>query len=588
MRLPDWARRTIGLGPTQVPWHDVIRSGIAIPVPLAVGLATGQLTGALFASLGAILAVLGERSGTSGQRLTRIAAGATCGVISMMLGRYTHGTGLEPLAVVLAFAVVSGVLSSIHPTLSWAAMQLLVQMAIAGGLKTQIALGPLVAWYLGGVLWGVAGVWLMSALERTDQIYRRSTAGVVVSLAGALRARSDYGDDGVARSVTIDAAIDATADLVLRARAVRPARRAEIARERRILDRLPLLAATVDAYAHNGGDVAVRAVMASQLDALAAAIVEQSDSTPSVTGGGGVDHSALHDLREALGGQIDDLWRVLDRRAPLQPVAPFPVLDERHHLRQVFRSADTWEYTARVVVCMGIAEVFRQLDPLGHSYWILLTTALVLKPDFQSVFARTLQRGFGTIVGSVLAAPLLLIPAGYARLIPMGLLSAMIPYAVRRNYWLFSVLITPIVVLLLDTVSPGGAGVLPQRVLNTAIGCGIVLTAGYLLWPGTWRPSIGRTLASSAEQLTNLRALTETPQPTGADVAAALQVRHSAYHLLNEVHFAFRAAAFEPRPFRRRVLAYTETAHELRVSADALTRRLVMRSVSVDVERLRG
>ena len=51
--------------------------------------------------------------------------------------------------------------------------------------------------------------------------------------------------------------------------------------------------------------------------------------------------------------------------------------------------------------------------PVQRSYWVVLTVAIVLRPDFGSVFARALQRGIGTVVGAVLGAIILIvIPAG--------------------------------------------------------------------------------------------------------------------------------------------------------------------------------
>jgi uncharacterized membrane protein YccC len=87
---------------------------------------------------------------------------------------------------------------------------------------------------------------------------------------------------------------------------------------------------------------------------------------------------------------------------------------------------------------------------------------------------------------------LLLIPVGYGLLVPIAILASGIPYAVRRNYWMFSILITPIVVLLLDSAGPSSSAVVLQRLTNTAIGCTVVLSAGYLFWPPTWRPAIRR------------------------------------------------------------------------------------------------
>jgi hypothetical protein len=51
---------------------------------------------------------------------------------------------------------------------------------------------------------------------------------------------------------------------------------------------------------------------------------------------------------------------------------------------------------------------------------------------------------------------------------------------------MFSILITPIVVLLLDSAGPA---VVLQRLANTAIGCTVVLSAGYV--SGSRRAGLG-------------------------------------------------------------------------------------------------
>src|SRR3712207_7799262 len=43
----------------------------------------------------------------------------------------------------------------------------------------------------------------------------------------------------------------------------------------------------------------------------------------------------------------------------------------------------------------------------SRPYWVLLTVAIVLKPDFGSVFTRAVQRGAGTLLGVLLGSALL-------------------------------------------------------------------------------------------------------------------------------------------------------------------------------------
>ena len=56
---------------------------------------------------------------------------------------------------------------------------------------------------------------------------------------------------------------------------------------------------------------------------------------------------------------------------------------------------------------MTIAEIARQYLPIERPYWVLLTVAIVLKPDFGSVFTRAIQRGAGTLLGVLIGSALL-------------------------------------------------------------------------------------------------------------------------------------------------------------------------------------
>jgi uncharacterized membrane protein YccC len=74
---------------------------------------------------------------------------------------------------------------------------------------------------------------------------------------------------------------------------------------------------------------------------------------------------------------------------------------------------------------VGEAAVMSEVVPLQRSYWVLLTVAIVLKPDFGSVFARAVQRGLGTVVGAVAGAVLLaVVPYGPWLLLPFAVLAA--------------------------------------------------------------------------------------------------------------------------------------------------------------------
>ena len=108
---------------------------------------------------------------------------------------------------------------------------------------------------------------------------------------------------------------------------------------------------------------------------------------------------------------------------------------------------------------LGLAAVASEVFPLQRSYWVVLTVAIVVKPDNGSVFARALQRGIGTIVGVVLGAVILAaVPYGPWLLFPMAVLAAGLPYGRLRTFGLMATFMTPLIVLLIDSWRPPAGG----------------------------------------------------------------------------------------------------------------------------------
>jgi uncharacterized membrane protein YccC len=145
-------------------------------------------------------------------------------------------------------------------------------------------------------------------------------------------------------------------------------------------------------------------------------------------------------------------------------------------------------YAIRLTLCMGVAAVLSEVLDLQRSYWVMLTTAVVLKPDFGSVFARALQRAIGTMVGVVMAAALLaVVPHGPLLIIPLAVCAFLLPYGMSRNYGLFATFLTPLVALLIDLLAPtAGWSLALARLLDTLLGCAAVLLVGYVPWPSSW------------------------------------------------------------------------------------------------------
>ena len=154
-------------------------------------------------------------------------------------------------------------------------------------------------------------------------------------------------------------------------------------------------------------------------------------------------------------------------------------------LDQLRGGRPAWTFTVRLMVCVGVAAVASEELPLQRSYWVVLTVAIVVKPDNGSVCA--LQRGIGTIVGVVLGAIILAaVPYGPWLLFPMAVLAAGQPYGRLRSFGLGATFMIPVVVLLIDLLTPAGWRLPEERLVNTLLGCAIVLLVGYATWPSSW------------------------------------------------------------------------------------------------------
>ena len=153
-------------------------------------------------------------------------------------------------------------------------------------------------------------------------------------------------------------------------------------------------------------------------------------------------------------------------------------------------SRDSLRYALVLSIAMLLARHFTA----DRGYWIPLTAAIVLKPDFQTTFVRGFARIGGTLVGAVIATLVLALLRGHPALEIAGiLLAAAVAYLTFfPNYAIFTVAITSFVVLVLHMRGLPGTTTIYARVLDT-LGGGALAMVGYLAMP-TWEHKRTRAL----------------------------------------------------------------------------------------------
>jgi uncharacterized membrane protein YccC len=557
-----------------VPWRDVIRFAITVPAPLVVavvvagGIEPGPALGAgVFATTGALAGSLAPQGGPLRERLRRTAAAAVFGGVGLVVGQFASGGGWAPVVVIALLAAVAALISGISAALSLGALQLLVYTALGSGLSTPLSPPAEVAFFVAGAAWATLTTLVQFRTDPHDP--DRDAVAAVFTRIGELLAAVGTPDTEEARRRLTTALNDAY-DRVIRSRSRSAGRSRELSELAGVLNAsAPLVEGTV---------AAVRAGVPADphditgVHALAAAVSgsrELPGERPEPLERGEPTRRAVrHGLRLA--------WNVVgdpEERAGAAVSPPRP--DWRTRLRELvdrtLGSADSRAFAIRLALCMTIAEIARQYLPIERPYWVLLTVAIVLKPDFGSVFTRAVQRGAGTLLGVLIGSLLLaVLPRNAWVLVAMSAAAALLPWARNTNFGLFSVFQTPVIILLLDLALPGGPGLVGARLMDTLIGCAIVLVFGYLLWPQTWRAPLDEALRDAALALDAFVDAAFTGSP-----AERRRARRRSYRALTELHTQLQRRLAEPPPVSTRAAAFWPVIVQLERTSDAVTEAVI-------------
>ena len=577
--VPDWLAELVRPKPAPLPWPDMIRTALAICVPLGVAFGVGKTTIGLLPAVGGLLGSLTDRGGAYLNRVKRISAvGVFGGAAGLAIGSAIHGRGWIAVVALVVVAGVSAVLSTVGEIGSQVGLQLLVYTSL--GIGPFGALRPVwhtAAGFLVGVVWALVLIlpgWLLAPYGQ----HQRYVATVYQALADQLAA---IGTDVLtARRQAVTAAVNTAYDDLLSARAVAAGRNRTTMRLMAALNtsnQMAQAATTLGVAGNRPPPMVIETVRR-----LAEAIRTGRGQPPVIPPAWDTSPGALA-LRDAMVGVARVLardWTPGDRTRAAQREEvlreegrersgdPADGIRERI-LRVVGGGQISRTFALRLMACMGVAGVVSEVLPLQRSYWVPLTVAIVLKPDYGSVFARALQRGIGTIVGAVAGAVLLALFHGAWLLIPFGVLAALLPYGRDRNYGLQATFLTPLVVVLVDLLRPTGWQLALDRLVDTLIGCAIVLVVGFAPWPMAWYAHLPAKFGQAAQDVcAYIRDALGGSAASAPDTAAQ---RRSTYRALGDLRAEFQRTMSEPPSISRSATAWWPAAVGLEQVLDAAT-----------------
>ena len=605
--VPEWLAEVVRPKKAPVPWGTMARAVFAVWVPLAVAFATGRRELALLPALGALLSITIDNGGPYWDRVKRIGASAIFGgAPGLLIGMLIHGRGWGAGGAVVFLAGASAIMARLGGVGSVAGLQLFVYGTLGRG-----PLGALRPWWHTALEWGVGVVWALllitpGFLLAPRSAERKAVAAVYHAIAADLRSIGTPGSADTHQALAT--ALNEAYDAMLTGRASASGRSRRDMQLMAVLNVSHTLVEATSALRATGEHLPPW--VTDTVDRLADAVLDEHGPGAGILGTGGSRRRrrrrrpgtealpmippewspspgalALREAMLALARVISGNWT-----PPTAPAADSdsPGLVERLR-RQLLHVGElliggriAWEYTLRLMLCTGVAAVLSEVLPLQRSYWLVLTVGIILKPDFGSVFARALQRAIGTVVGAVLGAVILaIVPYGPWLLLPFGVLAALLPFARARNFGLVATFLTPLVVLLIDLLTPVGWKLAEARLVDTVLASVVVLVVGYAPWPSAWQVHQPGQFADAVRAVADYmdEALTtgaaDAGRPDSAAAAGALpawpsRLRRSAGRALSNVRADFQRTLSEPPRVSRRASAWYPAVVGLEEVMDAV------------------
>ena len=626
--VPDWLAEVVRPKKAPVPWGTMARAVFAVWVPLAVAFATGRRELALLPSLGALLSISIDAGGPYWDRVKRIGTSAIFGgAPGLLIGTIIHGRGWIAVVVIVFMAGVSALLARLGAVGSVTGLQLFIYSTLGLG-----PLGALRPWWHTALQWGVGVVWALllitpGFLLAPRSAERKAVAAVYRAIAADLRAIGTPGS--AAAHQALATALNEAYDAMLTGRASASGRSRRDMQLMAVLNVSHTLVEATSALRATGEQVPPW--VTDTVDRLASAVLGEHGPGAGVLGSGGSRQPgpgrrgprqpgpgrrgpgrrgpgtealpmvppewsaspgalALREGLVTLERTISGNWA--PPRTPPASVSPPGLVGRLRrglrgrllHLGESLAGGRiAWEYTLRLMLCTGVAAVLSEVLPLQRSYWLVLTVGIILKPDYGSVFARALQRAIGTVVGAVVGAAILaIVPYGPWLLVPFGVFAALLPFGRARNFGLVATFLTPLVVLLIDLLSPSGWRLAEDRLIDTVLASAVVLVVGYAPWPSAWQAHLPGQFAETVRAVCAYmeEALVPLSLDQAGDRAAWLpdglppwpsQLRRGAFRALSNLRTEFQRTMSEPTAVSRRASAWWPALVGLEEVMDAVT-----------------
>jgi uncharacterized membrane protein YccC len=502
-----------------------LRNTLAVALPLGAGIALGNPLGAVAVTTGALNVSFSDGSDPYRQRARRMLLWSALGGVAVFIGSIA---GVHPLAAVLVaslWAFVAGMLICISPRAGDLGLNTLVTVIVfeargVGTLEGAFYTGLLVL--AGGVLQTAFALLLWPVRRSAPE--RRAVGQVYLDFSREVDPNSDGSPSPLSaptaqaqealEALDRDHSVSAERFRLLFDQADRL--RLSIYLIKRLRDelgegdnqrsdaegdaaaRLDALLALTSRLLAAVGDCLLSDDASSNFSALLEelqTLIEQAHTQKNAPGFPLAQNIAS--ALDVLAGQLRLVTQLAQHTTP-EGEAEFVKRERAQPLKlqvagwlatlraNLHPQSAICRHAIRLGMCIALGDMIERSISWQRAYWLPMTIAVVLKPDFTTTFSRGVLRLLGTFGGLALATALyhLLPESALNQLLLVGVFTFFLRWLGSANYGVFTVAVSGLIVFLIAVTGIPPADVIVSRGLNTAAG-GILALIAYALWP-TW------------------------------------------------------------------------------------------------------
>jgi uncharacterized membrane protein YccC len=187
-------------------------------------------------------------------------------------------------------------------------------------------------------------------------------------------------------------------------------------------------------------------------------------------------------IAEEAGSSVKEKRRIRD----FDPFTPKQQYNFRLFVENISFKSGQFRHAIRVMVALMIGLIVSRLFNLGHhSYWVLMTIIIILKPSYSLGRQKNIDRIGGTIIGGIISFLTIYFISDVDAIFVVICFATLLSCSMLRiNYFVYAIGMTMMVILSYDFISSKiMSEVLMQRILNSGIGCAIGYVASLFVLP---------------------------------------------------------------------------------------------------------